>query len=258
MPKIFDLSEERLLKFLVLAVIIWAILFGIVISLFPQTTNVEVIITKIKPTYSELKSHSVFIVGCSGDIDVSKKLSMFPIKEEGGCWAGTGVVIKVTDKETYILTNNHITGKGKDEVILFVENGDKKVQAQIVKQHSFVDIAVIKLSGKLAGKEEIKKIAIVNIQDSVYVVGNPLRVKNVYSEGVVAGYDGISMLLQMPCIYGNSGSGVFDKYGNLVGIVFALEVYPGFMGIPEARITHSLIVDSTSIRMFLKDLKLYE
>lgn len=256
MPKLFDLSEEKLLKFLILAVIVWAILFGIVVSFFPQTTKIEIKITK--PTYTELKSHSVFIVGCSGDVDVPEKLSGFPIGEDGGCWAGSGVIIKVTDKETYILTNNHITGKRKDDVILFVENGDKKAQAEIVKQHQFVDIAVIKVSDKLDGKEAIKKIAIVNIQDPVYVVGNPLRVKNVYSEGVVAGYDGISMLLQMPCIYGNSGSGVFDKYGNLVGIVFALEVYPGFMGIPTARITHSLIVDSTSIRMFLRDLKLYE
>jgi len=259
MPKLFDLSEERLLKFLVLAVIIWAILFGIVVVLFPLTTvKKEVMITESKPTYAELKSHSVFIVGCSGDVDVPEKLSNFPIGKEGGCWAGTGVIIKETNKETYILTNNHITGKGKDDVILFVENGDKKVQARIIKQHQFVDIAVISVPIKLDEKEEIKKIAVVNIQDPVYLVGNPLRVKNVYSEGVVAGYEGVSMLLQMPCIYGSSGSGVFDKYGNLVGIVFALEVYPGFMGIPTARITHSLIVDSTSIRMFLKDLKLYE
>ena len=258
MPKLFDLSEERLLKFLVLTVIIWAILFGIVVGLFPQTVKKEVVIAETKPTYAELKSHSVFIVGCSGDVDVAEKLSNFPIGKEGGCWAGTGVVIKETNKETYILTNNHVTGKGQDDVILFVENGDKKVQARIIKQHSFVDIAVIRIPGKLDSKTAIKKIAVVNIQDAVYVVGNPLRVKNVYSEGVVAGYDGVSMLLQMPCIYGSSGSGVFDKYGNLVGVVFALEVYPGFMGIPTARITHSLIVDSTSIRMFLKDLKLYE
>jgi S1-C subfamily serine protease len=257
MPKLFDLSEERLLKFLVLTVIIWAILFGIVVSLFPQTTKKETVITETKPTYAELKSHSVFIVGCSGDVDVPEKLSMFPIGEEGGCWAGTGGVIKVTDKETYILTNGHVTGKGKDDVILFVENGDKKVQARIIKQHSFVDIAVIRVPGKLDGKTGINKITSIAISDPVYVVGNPLRVKNVYSTGYMAGYDGISMLLQLPCIYGSSGSLIFDKDSNLVGIVFALEVYPGFMGIPTARITHTLAVDGISIKMFLKELGLY-
>ena len=210
-----------------------------------------------KPTYEELKSHNVFIVGCSGEIDVAEKLSNFPIGEDGMCWSGTGVVIKVTDTETYVLTNNHVSGKGQDNVVLFIENGDSKVKAEIVKQHAYVDAAVIKVPVKLIGKTGIKKIASVAISEPVYVVGNPLGVKNVYSEGVVAGFEGVSMLLQMPCIYGNSGSGVFDKNGNLVGLVFALEMYHGWMGIPEARITHTLIVDSISVKMFLSDLGLY-
>jgi len=37
-----------------------------------------------------------------------------------------------------------------------------------------------------------------------------------------------------------------------------LEMYRGFFGIPEARITHSVIVDSVSIKVFLKDLGLLE
>jgi hypothetical protein len=61
----------------------------------------------------------------------------------------------------------------------------------------------------------------------------------------------------MPCIYGNSGSGVYNSKGELVGLVYALEVYPGFMGIPEVRITHSLIVDGVFIKSFLTDLGLY-
>ena len=220
-------------------------------------TAIEKQITK--PTYEEIRSHSVWIEGCAGGADHDDEVS-FPIDKEGGCWGGTGVVIKVTDTETFILTNNHVSGKGEEDVKLYVENDvtHKLVAAEIVAQHSSVDAAVIKIKGSLPNKKVIPAIATAQIQDPVYVVGNPLGVRDVYSEGVVAGYEGVSMLLQMPCIYGNSGSGVFDQNGNLVGLVYALEVYPGFLGIPEARITHSLVVDSVSIRTFLKDLNLYE
>ena len=212
-----------------------------------------------KPTYEEIRSHSVWIEGCSGGADHEDEVS-FPVGEEGGCWGGTGVVIKTGYNETYILTNNHVSGKGEKDVKLYVENDKthKLVKAVIVAQHKTVDAAVIKIYTTLPGKKAITGIATANIQDPVYVVGNPLGVRDVYSEGVVAGYESESMLLQMPCIYGNSGSGVFDQNGKLVGLVFALEMYHGFLGIPEARITHSLVVDSVSIRTFLKDLGLYE
>jgi len=212
-----------------------------------------------KPTYEEIRSHSVWIEGCSGGADHEDEVS-FPVGEEGGCWGGTGVVIKTGYNETYILTNNHVSGKGEKDVKLYVENDKthKLVKAVIVAQHKTVDAAVIKIYTTLPGKKAITGIATANVQDPVYVVGNPLGVRDVYSEGVVAGYEDTSMLLQMPCIYGNSGSGVFNQEGKLVGLVFALEMYHGFLGIPEARITHSLVVDSVSIRTFLKDLGLYE
>lgn len=212
----------------------------------------------IKPTYESLKAHSVFIFGCSGKTLENDIQIDFPIADEGTCWSGTGVVIKITNAETYILTNNHVSGKGEKDVHLYIENGKNKVEATIIAQHPTVDAAVIKVPTKLIDKTAIPGIAKGNIQDPVFVVGNPLGVKNVYSEGVIAGYEGIDLLIQIPCIYGNSGSGVFNANGDLIGLVYALEVYPGFMGIPEARITHSLVVDNVSIRVFLKDLKLYE
>jgi len=212
-----------------------------------------------KPSYEEIRSHSVWIEGCSGDKNRDDKVN-FPIGEDGMCWGGTGVVLKITDTETYFLTNNHVTGKGEKDVKLYIKNDKtrKLIKAEIVAQHPNVDVAVIKIKGVLPNKVAIPGISTAHIQDPVYVVGNPLGVRDVYSEGVVAGYEDISMLIQMPCIYGNSGSGVFDQNGKLVGLVYALEGYSGFLGIPEVRITHSLVVDSISIQVFLKDLGLYE
>lgn len=210
-----------------------------------------------KPTYEELKSHSVFIIGCSNK-DLKVKNANFRIEdEEGFCWGGTGSVIKITDNHTYILTNNHVAGKEEENVKLYIENGKEKIAAEVVRFHDIADMAVIRIQGKLDNKTAIPGIATVDIQDKVYVVGNPLAVKNVYTEGVMVGYEDNDMLLQLPCIFGNSGSGIFNKDGNLVGLVYALENYPGFLGIPMARITHTLAVDNKDIKRFLKELRLY-
>jgi S1-C subfamily serine protease len=150
-----------------------------------------------------------------------------------------------------------VAGKSEPKVILFVENDNSKVRAEVVKYNDYVDAAIIKVQGTLKDKKPITKIGTVNISDPIYIVGNPLHNKMIYTEGIVAGFAGISMLLQAPCIYGSSGSGVFNAKGELVGLVYALQAYPGWMGIPEVQITHSLVVDTTSIKVFLKDLWLY-
>lgn len=270
MTKIYNWVEKYSVQTLIAVAVIVTLLFCIfsimdvrnnVCTLQKQAIMQETLNkNSIRPDYNILKSHTVFIIGCSGSTDVGEKLRWFKNysdeEEASGCWAGTGVVIKITDTETYILTNNHVAGKTETNPIIYVENEQEKVQAEIVKYHDYLDIAVIKVNKKLTNKVAIPGITSVFIQDPVYVVGHPLAVKYVYSEGVVAGYRGVSMLLQIPCIYGNSGSGVYNKNGQLVGLVYALEVYPGAVGIPEVRITHALIVDSESIQLFLKDLDL--
>ena len=218
------------------------------------------IITKsdiVKPTYEELKSHTVYVTGCADSIEEQDKPSL-PLGEKGMCWGGTGLIIKVTDIETYILTNNHVAGKETKNPIIFIENGNSKVQAELVKYHSYMDMAVMKIQGKLEGKIPLTKISYASITDPIYIVGHPLYNKYVWTEGVVAGYtEDLSMLLQAPCIFGNSGSGVFNSKGELVGLVYALQMYPGFLGMPMPQITHTVVVDSIFIKTFLHDLGLY-
>jgi Trypsin-like peptidase domain len=267
MTKVYNWVENNAIKTLIVTTILVTFIFGTayVLSIKNDVRELQkqcliksrLVQDNVKPEYNTLKSHTVFIIGCSGDIDASEKLSNFPIGEDGMCWSGTAVVAKVTDDETYLLSNNHVFGKGTDNPIIYVENGESKVQLELVAYHQYADVAVMKMKGKLEGKTPLTKISSVSIQDEVFVVGHPLGVKYVYTTGYMAGYEGISMLLQLPCIYGSSGSGIWDKDGNLVGLVFALETYKGFAGIPEARITHILAVDSITIKFFLKDLGLY-
>jgi len=209
------------------------------------------------PSYEELKSHTVYIVGCSNKVLSDETKIHYMLETEGVCWAGTGSVIKITDTETYILTNNHVAGKDELNVSLYVQNGESKTPAEVVKYHDYVDLAVIKIKGRIEGKTEIPGYAIAKIQEKVYVVGNPLGNKMTYSEGVVANFLTTDLLIQAPLIYGNSGSAIINQEGKLVGVCYALQTYPYIFGIPAPQITHSLCVDTISIIPFLKDLGLY-
>jgi S1-C subfamily serine protease len=222
-----------------------------------EVTNTQIASKLDKPSYELLKSRTVFIAGCSDKVLSDEDRIRYGLGGEGNCWAGTGSVIKITDTETYIITNNHVSGKGEPNVTLYIQNGESKVVAQVVAQHPYVDMAVLKIPGKLEGKTAIEKIGTVNIQNSIYVVGNPLHNKMTYSEGVVANFVEMDMFIQAPLIYGNSGSGIYNSSGELVGLCYALQSYPWILGLPAPQITHSLCVDSISIKTFLKDLGLY-
>lgn len=207
-------------------------------------------ITKEVPTYDYLKSVTVFISGCTSTcID----LGYGAVKcEESRCWSGTGIVVRVSERYTYILTNAHVAGKNKENISLFIRNGDKQIPAEIVKYHNNLDLAVLKVKGTLENKKEIKGVAIAKPQDALYLVGHHLGRKYLYGEGVFSGYDGVYTIIQIPCAFGNSGSGVFDVNGKLVAVVFAINSVNYF----SYDTSHAVCVDGASVALFLEQLNL--
>jgi Trypsin-like peptidase domain len=53
----------------------------------------------------------------------------------------------------------------------------------------------------------------------VHYWGNPARMNNVYREGYIAGYQHGLMLMSVNGFFGDSGAGVFDESGNVVGVM---------------------------------------
>lgn len=205
-------------------------------------------ITK-KPSYNYLKSVTVMIEGQS--------------KKGFNTWMGTGIIVKEKTPDycsvlrntacpiyTYILTNAHTAGRDDPDFILTVKVNNFYKLAEVVKFHSKLDLALIKVYGKLEGKRAIKGIALVKPQDKVYLVGHHLGRPYIYGEGVFAGYDRIYSVIQIPILFGNSGSGVFNKDGKLVSLIFAIS-RTGFRSIDTA---HGLGIDNLSIIVFLKDI----
>jgi S1-C subfamily serine protease len=218
----------------------------------------------LKPTYEYLKSVTVFIA-----VDTSfYNIEANDIQEAR--WLGTGVIYKVTDKYTYILTNKHVAPK-QQNIRVFVgqkadyENTDtiftKGLEATVIQTSKKYELSLIRVKGKLDNKYAIKDFGkSVSIQDKVYIVGNPLGDKYTYGEGVVAGTfeddAGTMPVIQVPTISGNSGSGVFNQKGLLVGLVYACKVYPLLGILPFPLFTHGIFVPANLIKEFVSTIKL--
>lgn len=150
---------------------------------------------------------------------------------------GSGVVYKKVGDSIFIMTNAHVVGDKKEQKITY-GNNDYSI-GKVIGTDRFSDIAVIK--AKVKSDSDVKAIKMGDsstlvLGEPIIVVGNPLGVdfKGSVSEGIVSGlnrhvpvdidkddkYDVLMSAFQMdaPVNPGNSGGGVIDKNGKLVGI----------------------------------------
>lgn len=149
--------------------------------------------------------------------------------------AGSGIVIS---QDGYIITNAHVAENenypvSKLEVNVNTtdpETGDvvsNKYTAELLGSDTDTDLAVLKIdatdltAAKLGNSDEL------SLGDDVVVIGNPLGLETSVSKGVVSGLDrqvyddnSISAIQTDTAINsGNSGGGMFNMYGEVVGVV---------------------------------------
>lgn len=234
---------------------------GIIVGLFLVGWNIakiicqnkqdEVIIEEVvtAPTYEELKSHTVLL----------KRQEL--MKDESGVEVptfhsqGTGSVIKVTDDYTYIMTNRHVCNI--DAYACYVDIDGENLQLQYVRESETVDLAVWKYFGKLDGKEEIKGVASsIEVTEEVYFVGNYLGFGYIYGEGIVAGRSiDNDLFLQLPAMRGDSGSAIFNKNGEVIGVLYSCNITATTMSFIGSMIdTHVNCIDSDNILLLIGDI----
>lgn len=200
-----------------------------------------------KPSYDYLKSVTVIIFQEEKDNPGSNHGSL-----------GTGVLLKNKDGHSYILTNKHVCNpeeSGTCYIIERDENGKKvsKVEARpykVIKAN--YDAQVLESKTVIEGKQEIRGISHAKPQDAVYLVGHHLGRPYIYGEGVFAGYETKYLdVIQIPILWGDSGSGVFDRDGRLVALMFAgnAEEQEGIM---VWDVAHGLAVDSDVLEYLCK------
>ena len=142
---------------------------------------------------------------------------------------GSGIILRVADKTAYILTNKHVLGDDQDLKIRILFHNGEESEAQIEWQApTGIDIAVIRCQAlSLAKGMGIFFAAQPTPQgETVFAVGNPMALYWSYTEGVISArrrqtMDGHEMSVyqtQTPINQGNSGGGLYNMRGELIGV----------------------------------------
>lgn len=144
-------------------------------------------------------------------------------------WSGTGFALQ----EGYIVTNYHVV---EDAISIIVQGGDQlfgeKLEAKVIATDKINDLAILKINkhiGTIDLPYSVKTITS-EVGEEVWVLGYPLtstmgdEIK--LTTGVISaksGYEGNPSMYQVsaPIQPGNSGGPLFDKKGNLIGIICA-------------------------------------
>lgn len=139
--------------------------------------------------------------------------------------SGSGVIL---GSDGTIVTNHHVI-EGATDITVTLRNG-KQYSAKLVGSDAVHDIAVIKISADGLTYASFGQYT-VKVGQTVVVIGNPLgSLGGSVTDGIISALDrdividGVTMrLLQTNASInsGNSGGGMFDLDGNLIGIVNA-------------------------------------
>ena len=150
--------------------------------------------------------------------------------------AGSGVVIST---DGYIVTNNHVIN-GASSIYVTLANGEK-YNAQLVATDVKSDLAVIKIDAKDLQAAVLGNSETIKVGQNAVAIGNPLgTLGGTVTAGIISGLsrevtiDRIPMTLMQINVAispGNSGGGLFNTNGELIGVVNAKSVSENVEGI---------------------------
>lgn len=140
--------------------------------------------------------------------------------------AGSGVIIT---KDGYIVTNHHVVN-GASKIKVTLVNGES-YDAQLIASDDETDLAVIKIEANNLNAATFGNSSHLVVGQTVLAIGNPLgSLGGTVTEGIISALDreiriekeSMTLLQTSAAVNpGNSGGGLFDEKGNLIGIVNA-------------------------------------
>lgn len=140
--------------------------------------------------------------------------------------AGSGVVLT---QDGYIVTNHHVVS-GAQSVSVRLSNGDE-YGATVVGMDSKTDLAVLKIDANGLTPAVLGTSETLIVGEDAVVVGNPLgELGGTVTKGIISALDReitidneAMTLMQTDAAVnpGNSGGGLFNLYGELIGVINA-------------------------------------
>lgn len=159
--------------------------------------------------------------GCaSSPVEKIHKVAVHLTMDNGSC-SGTVVGKNTVLTATHCLSGAKALAIDGIPVVVYKAYDDKRDHLLLVTSLSFRDAATRGDSPKMG--------------DAVYVIGNPGELVDIYRQGTVAGYkkfpEAAATLYDLNGYFGDSGAGIFNQDGKLVGIISILyqQVGDGYM-----------------------------
>jgi serine protease Do len=166
--------------------------------------------------------------------------------------AGSGVIFT---EDGYIVTNYHVI-QGANKVQVTLHNGET-YPASIVGGNNDMDIAVIKIKATGLKPAKVGDSSTVQVGDTAVAIGNPLgQLGGTATTGIISALDRnltiegrtLSLIQTDAAINGgNSGGGLFNSKGELIGIVDAKSSGVGVEGLAFALPINSVVDDINAI-----------
>ena len=168
------------------------------------------------------------------------------VEVKTGFGQGSGVII---EPQGLIITNNHVV-QGQTRVEVVNASGES-MSAEVIRTNEFQDLAVLRPAGDVGPGIQLVDDAVgpPEIGAPVFAIGSPFGFQNTVTAGVVSAFrtdDGRPLIqFDAPVNPGNSGGGLFNLEGRLVGIPTSIQSpIPGNVGlgfaVPASRVRQML------------------
>lgn len=146
--------------------------------------------------------------------------------EQTSSGSGSGVIYTT---DGYIITNYHVVGKDTKTVTVILYDGSKYEAAYVCGDKS-ADVSVIKIDKNDCQAAKIGDSTTLKLGEQVLAIGNPLGYGITLSDGIISALsrtitvENTTMVLMQTTAAinsGNSGGGLFNMKGELIGITNA-------------------------------------
>ncbi|MEI9477824.1 MAG: trypsin-like peptidase domain-containing protein [Deltaproteobacteria bacterium] len=126
----------------------------------------------------------------------------------------------VAISENKLLTNYHLI---EDRPYVVIKYGERFESATIISEDKQTDRCILNVANvTLKPAEGIRKYSSLLIGETVYSVGSPKGLENTLGQGIISGkreFGKVNLIQTTAQISkGSSGGGLFDRFGNLIGI----------------------------------------